>query len=348
MARTVVLTFEAVERFEKAVSEWWMRREKRGFPPATEIAIELECEDRVVQKLLKRKPNERTLLIYIFQRYIKLQATAKLPTIDLWELTEQDFGLKPKDEQARQLITEGFHLYHGADYLSATGKFEEALELLKRTERPDLLASAYVRLGEVALAVGEDNEALQRIQYALTLYPVKSLPQISADAYSILGTLYLRADDLEESREAYKKSIEHCKRTGHIHGVAWAEMGILSVEIESENIEQANVHLERAHALIHSIKNPSLNAALALREARLRIREGNLEMATSLADRAFEFWQTVDHPRWLALVWLSRAEIAQARKNKEESRQFALESLRLYESVGDRYGIDRVKRLISS
>ena len=114
-----------------------------------------------------------------------------------WDWTGADRSFK-KGMELNPGFTFGRILY--ANYLTAMGRFEESIEVGKRTVEIDPLSPvAYNELGWALLHAGRYDEGLEQYQKGLELVP--NFPQ----SHGLLGGFYMRRGMTEEALEQARK-----------------------------------------------------------------------------------------------------------------------------------------------
>ncbi len=346
MPRTVILTPAALERFEKAVLAWWLLQNESGKPSADKVAEALQCDRRTILRLRKGEPNDRGLLIFLFAAHLKpLSKTDPA----LWELTDADFlpsDKEQKEQKAGRLFSEADHLYQGADYAEAEQKAQASLLFYRGAGNKAGEASLYALLGQIKLAQGKFEEALEQVDCASSFFPGEQDRSFLGRVYDLRGSIYLRMGKLEPSRKDFLRCLTLWSEIGHLHGTVDAQLSLVGVETEAKCSTQARLHLENARKTLCKIKDGPLTAYLFLREARLLLLEGELLAARQCAERALQFWTFAGHPRWKGLSHLVLAEIAHARQHPQETRDHAEQSLNCYTEAGDHYGMEKARKLL--
>ena len=346
MPRTVVLTRAATQRFEKALLGWWTTAGIGGKPGTDRIADALDCDRRTVMHLRNRRPVDRNMVIALFAA--QSQRPLAKDYLALWELTDADFEETELSAEALRLITAGGQLYQAANYSLAEKQFQEALALYQRIGEKAGEASARLWLGRLELALGEFDRALAHIEYAFVINNNIKNEWMSADLHELKGLILLRQGKWEPCRENFLASLALWKKVNNLHAIADAEINLTGLEIAAKRTCQARIHLKNAHNAIETIRDAPLLASLLLREARLLLLEGQFEAAAMSAKQALDHWTFAKHPRWKAFSHLVLAEIAAAQLHTSDASHHAEISLKLYEQVGDRYGAQQARQLITS
>ena len=346
MARTVILTKAATSRFENAVRDWWAISGNTGKPGVDRIAAVLNCDRRTVMRLRNRQPNDRNLLFALFA------AQAKKPLskehLALWELVENDFEDSHLSAWASSLLTEGEQLYQGANFLLAEKRCQEAMGLFRQAGNRRGEAGVYHLRGRLEVAQGRFDCALAHIECALELNRALDDVMLSADLYELRGTIFMRQGNWQQSRESFLKSLAIWENLKHLHSIADLEISLAGMETRAKCAPQARIHLENARKTIEAIKDAPLRASLMLQEARLFLLEGKPEAATDCANDALAYWNFARHPRWKAFSHLILAEIAAKQCHIAAASQHAALSLKLYEQVGDLYGTQQARQIMTA
>jgi len=346
MARTVVLTEAATQRFEKALLDWWILSGNGGKPGADKIAAALNCDRRTIMRLRNRQPNDRNLLVALFAAQAK-----NLPSSDhltLWNLKDADFEETQIVAQAGWLLTEAGQLYQGANYDLAEKRCREALTLYQQTGAKGGQATAHHIMGQIEIARGRFDPALEHLECGLALNRGLKNNWLTADLHELRGTLFLRRGDWNRSREDYTASLALWRQAKNLQASADLEINLVGLETRANCVPQARTHLENARKLIEAMKDAPPRASLMLQEARLLLREGQPEAAEKCANKALDYWTFAEHPRWKALSHLVLAEIAAKQNHDAAAAQQAELSLKLYEQAGDQYGAAQARQILAA
>jgi tetratricopeptide (TPR) repeat protein len=144
--------------------------------------------------------------------------------------------------------------YFTEDVTKARSWAEKALELGKKLNAFEVVASAYVDLGLVFGATGEKKKAVENMEKALKTALDNSYIEIALRAYNNLAA-ELPAEENERRLECYEKGLELAKKAGHIQGTGWAGAVLATSYFGMGNIDKARTLAEESDALARKIGN---------------------------------------------------------------------------------------------
>jgi arylsulfatase A-like enzyme/Flp pilus assembly protein TadD len=180
------------------------------------------------------------------------------------EILRRSAEMEPGDEGI-WLAMAGAHLAKG-EPAEAEAAVRKALEIEPES------AGAFVALGRLAVARGRDAEALRLFEKAIEMDPGTTGPS----AWNLIGWVHLRANRLEEARQAYQSAI----RIDELDG--GAREGLANVLIAEEKLDEAEQML--VAALRFDPNQPLALSTLAY----LASRKGDQARALEVARRALE------------------------------------------------------------
>jgi arylsulfatase A-like enzyme/Flp pilus assembly protein TadD len=180
------------------------------------------------------------------------------------EILRRSAEMEPGDE--------GIHLGIANAHMAKGESDEAEAAVRKALEIEPESAGAVVVQGRLALARGRDGEALDLFEQAIEMDPGTTGP----GAWNLIGWVHLRANRLEEARQAYQSAI----RIDELDG--GAREGLANVLIAEEKLDEAEQML--AAALRFDPNQPLALSTLAY----LASRKGDQARALEVARRALE------------------------------------------------------------
>jgi len=131
---------------------------------------------------------------------------------------------------------------------------EKALELAKKLNASEVIASSYVDLGLVFGATGERKEAVECLEKALKIALDNDHLDIALRAYNNIAVL-LPAEENERQLECFEKGLELAKKVGHIQQIAWFGVQLAIMYFGMGNSDKALTLTEESDALSRKIGN---------------------------------------------------------------------------------------------
>jgi predicted ATPase/KaiC/GvpD/RAD55 family RecA-like ATPase len=145
--------------------------------------------------------------------------------------------------------------YFTEDVTKARSWAEKALELARRLNASEIIASSYIDLGLVLNATGEKKAGVECIENALKIALDNGYMYIAERAYNNLAAT-LPADENERMLECFEKGLELAKKTGHIQEISWFEFQLAAMHLNMGNTAKALALAEESDRLARKIRNP--------------------------------------------------------------------------------------------
>lgn len=192
------------------------------------------------------------------------------------------------DLKIRKARLEAGSLMVRRQYRQAIPRFEEAIQLLSKQNKPIAMSDMLWRVGQCYNRIGVRDHAAVRLRAALQIlreYPGDDhLPAVLLE----LGNALRKGDPAEL---CYKEAAElHvARKQPELAAAAWVNLGIMYSE--QERFEESLAHYEKARDVRErspSVK-PSRIGVLLNNMANCHRRMGNYDEAHELANRAIEF-----------------------------------------------------------
>jgi predicted ATPase/KaiC/GvpD/RAD55 family RecA-like ATPase len=138
--------------------------------------------------------------------------------------------------------------YFTEDVTKARSWAEKALELAKKLNAFEVIASSYIDLGLVFGATGERKKAVECMEKALKIALDNGYVDIAARAYNNLAA-ELPAEENERILECHEKGLELAKKAGHIQYISWFGIQLATMYFGMGNGDKALTLTEEADAL---------------------------------------------------------------------------------------------------
>jgi predicted ATPase/DNA-binding CsgD family transcriptional regulator len=179
---------------------------------------------------------------------------------------------------------------HRAGYVALwQGRYTLAREMLLETialcsQNGELFFTLWsnLYLGEVDFFEGKDEDARERLEFAMSVYKSLQIRTQVAEALGFLGLLSLRQGNIEEAHAQLSESLRMRKEVGDEQGIAWSEIWLARVESARQNIERAHSLLQEG--LARALKASSrLYTAMGLEEwGKVAAKQGKVVWAAQL------------------------------------------------------------------
>jgi len=140
------------------------------------------------------------------------------------------------------------------DVTKARSWAEKALELAKKLNASEVIASSYVDLGLVFGATGEKKKAVECMEKALKIALDNGHVDIALRAYNNLA-VELPAEENERWMECYEKGLELAKKAGNIENISWFGVQLAGGYFGMGDVNKALTSAEESDALNRKIGN---------------------------------------------------------------------------------------------
>jgi predicted ATPase/KaiC/GvpD/RAD55 family RecA-like ATPase/lipopolysaccharide biosynthesis regulator YciM len=134
------------------------------------------------------------------------------------------------------------------DVTKARPLAEKALELAKKLNASEALASSYIDLGNVFSATGETEKAVECQEKALKIALDNGYAYVAGRAYNNLAD-QLPAEENERKLDCYEKGLELAKRAGAIDGISWFGNMLGNMHFGMGNSDKALTLAEQSESL---------------------------------------------------------------------------------------------------
>jgi len=162
---------------------------------------------------------------------------------------------EPENVELAALYAARAHMsFFTEDVTKARSWAEKALELAKKLNASEVIASSYVNLGLVFSATGEKEKALECLEKALKIALDNGYVTVAGRAYNNLA-LDLPAEENERILDCYEKGLELAKKAGVIDQISWFGIMLASRHLGMGNSDKALTLAEQSESLDRKIGN---------------------------------------------------------------------------------------------
>jgi tetratricopeptide (TPR) repeat protein len=109
---------------------------------------------------------------------------------------------------AQELQDQGVKLFQQKDYEAAARVFMEARDAYEKEDKRDMVAEMQTNIGLVHRALGENQQALDAMQAALTVFQDMNDPVRAAQVLGNMGGVYVALDDKEQAYNCYRQAAD--------------------------------------------------------------------------------------------------------------------------------------------
>lgn len=219
----------------------------------------------------------------------------------------------------------------------------QAIDISKEANRPDLLFSSYNNIGLAYHNVSEYDKAIKYFQKALSYKnKLRSDEQrkMIGSTYNNLGRAYSSKDDKDSSLYFYKKSIKSKEQTGQYLSMAKTLSNIGVLYFRLDNYQKAYEYF------IESLKMKKKHGADPRSLSKTLTNIGNVFLRTEKHNKAIEYYnrsadikkQYGDRPG-ISTVYSNIANILMFNNKLDSSLIYYNKSLKIKKQIGDKRGI---------
>ncbi len=227
--------------------------------------------------------------------------------------------------------------FHLGNYEVAVSHYQQALEIAQWQDRRPATARVLMGLGKVARRRGNYLQAGDYAQQSLDL--CRRIGHIAGEAASLglHGNVAYNRGDLEQVTSCYEQALSISRQVGDVHGVADYCLSLAYVRIDQQRIDEAENYIQEALSI-----GRCLNATLVWIRAQYHLAQaararGRLDEAQSAVEQAIEAAQRTGVCFLVAVGHQLLGEILAQQRQPFQAEVHLIESLRLFESLRDRF-----------
>lgn len=201
-------------------------------------------------------------------------------------------------------------------------------------------ADAFSALARVLSAQGRHNDAIGRLEHALTLLVVHD-PYARAVRCRILddlGLAYRKTGDLASARRQFEVALQLRRESGEGSEVCQSLVNLARLEVAEGDLETAARYAGGVVDTLRGTPPSALHANAETLVAQIRLRQGRGEEGIPFADRALTWNRQIGNWHGEAIALHVLAQCCRAAGRSAEAREHARASVEVNRSLGDRYG----------
>jgi tetratricopeptide (TPR) repeat protein len=245
-----------------------------------------------------------------------------------------------------------------ARFLSRAGEFDEAKAATQRAIDQvisghselysALAAEAFATQAGVLRRQGLDNDAIGRLEHALTLLQ-------PADAYALkvrcrildeLGLAYQKTGDLGSARTRFEAASEARRGSGNVSDESQSLVNLARLEVAAGNLDAAAGYAEKVLAALRGTPPTALHANAEVLAAQVRLRQRLPDEGVPHAERALSLNRQIASRRGEAMSLLLLAQCFHAAGRPREAEVHAYACLDVNRSMGNEYGGQRAQWIL--
>jgi tetratricopeptide (TPR) repeat protein/KaiC/GvpD/RAD55 family RecA-like ATPase len=233
--------------------------------------------------------------------------------------------IAPESVELANLYEDIAHMhYRTGDMAKSLSWAEKSLELAKKLNSYDSIASSYVSLGTVLVYAGEPKKAIEYLESGLKIALDHDCTETALRAYNNIA-LSLPSEEYERCMKCYEKGLELAKKVGDIYHQSLLGFNLGGMHFNMGNINKAVLIMSEAVALDRKTGNTFhlYATAAALGYAYQVLGETDkseqlLNEALSVSQRLDEFQQAVGGYDYLGLCHFDKGDYVKAKEYFEK------------------------------
>jgi len=133
--------------------------------------------------------------------------------------------------ESEALKEQGIQLYYQKDYEAAARIFQQALTAYEAAQQPDMVAEMRTNIGLVHRALGQNQQALDEMQLALSTFQEHDDKLRAAQVLGNMGGVYIEINDKEQAYNCYRQAADIFQELGEkkLYGETLLAMGAMQV-----------------------------------------------------------------------------------------------------------------------
>ncbi len=207
---------------------------------------------------------------------------------------------------------------------------EKALLKARASERTVLEAPCIWRLGDIALARSDHEEASARFEEALPLFRNVGSVLGEANCIKSMGNIALARSDHEEARARFEEALPLYRNVGDVLGEANCIRSLGDIALARSDHEEASARFEEALPLFRNVGSVLGEANCIFRLGEIALECWDHEAARARFEEALPLYRNVGDVLGEANCTRRLGEIALARSDHETARARFEEALPLY------------------
>jgi tetratricopeptide (TPR) repeat protein len=195
------------------------------------------------------------------------------------------------------------------------------------------------RLGDIALARSDHEEARRHYKAALPLYRRVGRVQGEANCIRGLGDIALARSDYEVARRQYESALSLYRFVGSVYGEANCISGLGDIALARSDYEEARRQYESALPLYHRVGSILGEANCIRRLGQLALNRLEHDEARQRLESALLLYRRAGLVQGEANCILSLGDIAREASEHDKARGLYAEALSLYGRIPEPYSI---------
>ena len=225
-----------------------------------------------------------------------------------------------------------------ADYNNALSVLIDALEIATKLDDKKKLAFMMGNIGRIYTFTGNFSEAKKHLLTSIELTEDLKNTIETARGYISLAFIYLQEAEFSKVETTLEKAYPHIMISQSKRDEVYYHTFIGELKYRTMQYEQSRESLEQALSLAESVAPNSTICGHPLRHlAELSLLESNTNAASRYASRAWVIFEKASNKVELGVLLKIKAQIAQLKDKKSESKSLFVKSIELLSESGVRF-----------
>ena len=213
-----------------------------------------------------------------------------------------------------------------------------------------LAADAFSAQARVLSAQGRHNDAIGRLEHALTLL-------LAEDAYAQavrcrilddLGLAYRKINDLSGARRNFESALQVRREAGRDNEVCQSLINLARLEVADGEPDTAAAYADQVIATLRGTPPSGLHANAGVLVAQVRLRQGRPDEGIPHAERALAVNRQIANRHGEAISLLVLAQCCREAGRRGEAEEHARACLTLNQLMGDEGGAEKAQWLLDN
>ncbi|WP_067488511.1 tetratricopeptide repeat protein [Actinomadura hibisca] len=213
-------------------------------------------------------------------------------------------------------------------------------ELLGQVE-PDSLeyASILMRLGDIALNLGDYDQALEHYKSALEIREREGDEAGVASCYNQLGGVATECGAFQQAQEWLERALEISERLGDRRNLANAHLELSNLLLQQLRMAEAARHCEESLRLFELLDDRQEVGGVGYQLAMIVQELGEVDRSQELLERSLEIARETDQQIMISRIQHEMGNLARLRGDPGTAVELYHQSLALKERTGNRTGM---------
>ena len=246
-----------------------------------------------------------------------------------------------RETEGRALVGRGFVFIHRYEFAKAVEPVQKGLEIALSVGDHLIADNAYLAMSEIHNQSGRYIDALRDLDRAREHAELAGDSVVVAAATANAGILFSTMNNDDLARERLLQGIELYRKIGNVRGEMRNLRNLAEVEASAGNTNAAAEALDRVEDYLKTNPNERLSAFAAVTRAKIAQRRKDLATADREALRALALAEKIKNPYLAAMVTNGLSEIRFEQKKYDEAADLAAKALELSRATGSMVGVDQ-------